>query len=227
MTYNPNVPDLPHMISNDIPEILVNSQQMNIIFGVDHVPLSPSVPTSGYHKQVRFPQVIATPVLSAGQGSVYIKTVAGRTELFYTSSSAETQITSASVSGGLPIWKAGTPGGNGVVQASIFNVGPDVMGNGNGVTTDYGNIIFPNGLEYKWGRVIPTSGDVDGKNFTYPTPFATQTINVQITGIRNSTNSHSIYIGDVGTPDVSANRFTPRSDSGLWTGGFYYFAIGN
>lgn len=226
MTYNPNVPNLPNQVTTDIAAMHTNANQLNVIFGVDHIPYSPPTSTSGWHKQVRFPATISAPSLAAGQGSVYIATVAGRTELMYSSSSATTQITSASASGGLPIWKAGTPGGNGVVLGTPFSAGPFAITNGN--TYDYGRIIFPTGLEFKWGWIVPNGGVVNNKVFEYPVPFPNRTINVQITGIRNSTNSHTIYIGDTGSaPNVTATDFTLISDAGSWDEGFYYYAIGN
>lgn len=225
MVFNPNIPNLNNDVSSDIPAISTNFTVQDALFGLDHFAFDYATTPAfqGLHQQVTFPQVRTTPILSAGQGSVYTKTIAGRTEFCYTSSSAETQITSA----GLPIWKAGTIGGDGTVQGSVFNAGPLAMSNGHGFTSAYGNMLLPTGLEFKWGWVIPTGGAVDGVTFTYPAPFATNTINVQIIPIRNDGYDHLIRIQDAGgLPDVTQNRFTCASDSSGWSTGFYYFAIG-
>ncbi len=207
MTYNPNVPDLPHLISNDIPAMLINSQQINIVFAVDHVPFNPSVTTSGWHKQVRFPATIATPVLAAGQGAVYTKTIAGRTELFYTSSSAETQITSASGSGGLPIWKGGTPGTNGVVALTAAT---------------QGSMTLPNGLIFKWDKVA-TSG-LTSAAVTFSPAFPTAVFNIQLS-IQVGDTSSKRYVIDQSTPPTNTGFTIELSTSAIDF--VYWFAIGN
>src|SRR5215467_10344688 len=64
---------------------------------------------SGKHLQVQLPVSAADPTLAAGDGCVYTKTVAGRTELFYKDSSgAVIQLTSAGTIDATPTFPSGT-----------------------------------------------------------------------------------------------------------------------
>jgi len=227
MTYNPLIPGPNDVLSQSQSDIQDNFSQLNTLYDLDHFAFDDTTPSfRGLHKYLSFPFSQPTnPSLGSLAAILFPRTKTGSPELFFKNSTDYTQITS----GALPIWKGGTPTDTGVVGGTNFNAGPYVMGNGHGSVYNYGNIILPTGLEFKWGWVIPTAGAVNNLNFTYPTPFATQTINVQIIPIRNDGHDHSITIqSDIsGAPDVSANRFTLSSDSSGWAVGFYYFAIGN
>lgn len=83
MPYNPNIPQ-----ANDDPrisqgELLQNFQQINTDFAVNHTSLTASG-QNGYHTKVFFADPLgADPNLAAPESSLYTKTIAGLTELFF------------------------------------------------------------------------------------------------------------------------------------------------
>ena len=83
MPYHPNIP-----LSTDNPtqsqaDLLDNFGSIASQFGTNHVPLTNGT-QQGFHSQVWFAQPLASdPGLSSPQSSVYTKTVAGLTQLFF------------------------------------------------------------------------------------------------------------------------------------------------
>ena len=83
MTYNPNIPQSTDRPSDSQSQILANFTALNTIFGKDHVEFNAST-DEGEHKKVTLHEpVVADPNLPDPYGSIYTKTVAGDSELFF------------------------------------------------------------------------------------------------------------------------------------------------
>jgi len=82
MTFNPNVPLLTDRPANSVSDFQQNWNKLNNDFNVDHIQFTATT-GNGEHRKVTFNSVIADPGLAAPKASLYIKTVAGDSELFY------------------------------------------------------------------------------------------------------------------------------------------------
>lgn len=84
-TYNTGVPAAPNNPSNDQPQMLINTQAINAILGVDHVTFNNAA--GGEHKQVTFEaNNIPTPPVTPPV--LFTNTVAGLAQLFFYSGDA-------------------------------------------------------------------------------------------------------------------------------------------
>ena len=81
MTFNPNIPQAGDVPSLSQGQLLTNFTALNTVFGVDH--LAFNAVDGGEHQQVTLNSVIADPGLADPKCSLYIKTVAGDSELFF------------------------------------------------------------------------------------------------------------------------------------------------
>jgi hypothetical protein len=83
MTYNPNVPQSSGRPSDSQAQILANFQQLNTIFNSEHITFNATA-DNGEHKKISFNDILgADPNLPDPKSSLYTKTVAGDSELFY------------------------------------------------------------------------------------------------------------------------------------------------
>ena len=136
-TYNDNIPQPNDPISQSQPPILVNFNQLNSIFGVDHVRYDNATQSQrGRHLKVTFSAPLgADPNLASPLASLYTKTVSGASQLFFQNGPNPGDVVQLTTSSGGVIWKGGS--GSGVVTGNI---------------TQNGSINFPNGLQMRWGR---------------------------------------------------------------------------
>jgi len=81
MSFNPNIPTSTDLPSQSQGQLLANFTALNTIFAVDH--LAFNAVDGGEHQQVTFNSVVADPGLADPKCSLYIKTIAGDSELFF------------------------------------------------------------------------------------------------------------------------------------------------
>lgn len=83
MTYNPSIPQPTDRMSDSQAQLLANFTQLNTIFDAEHITFN-SATDNGEHKKITMNAPLgADPGLSDPKASVYTKTVAGDSELFY------------------------------------------------------------------------------------------------------------------------------------------------
>lgn len=80
--FDPSVPQSGDRPSNSQAQLLNNFTQLNTVFDVDHVTFNAAT-GRGEHNKVTLNSVIADPGLADPKCSLYIKTVAGDSELFF------------------------------------------------------------------------------------------------------------------------------------------------
>ena len=85
MTFQPNVPLAGDLISQSQADLNTNFTQINTVFGIDHVEFDDgTVGDRGTHKQITINNVLgADPGLASPIASLYTKTTAGVSELFF------------------------------------------------------------------------------------------------------------------------------------------------
>lgn len=126
MTYSPNIPQATDVPSQSQGQLLTNFTALNTVFAVDH--LAFNAVDGGEHQQVTFNSVIADPNLAAPKCSLYIKTVAGSSQLFFENVMAAVN-----------------------VQRQITNLTITTVGTNNGVRTAAG-------LVFNWGTGVCVGG---------------------------------------------------------------------
>lgn len=105
MPYNPNIPQASDDPRNSQGELLQNFQQINSDYAVNHTSLTASG-QNGYHTKIFFADPLgADPNLVAPESSLYTKTVAGLTELFFQNGALASNVKQLT---NLPITTAGT-----------------------------------------------------------------------------------------------------------------------
>lgn len=83
MSYNPNIPQPTDRPSASQAQLLANFQQLNTIFDAEHITFN-ATDDNGEHKKISLNAPLgADPNLPDPKASVYTKTVAGDSELFY------------------------------------------------------------------------------------------------------------------------------------------------
>lgn len=173
ITYIPDIPDGPHNPSDDQPDMKTNTNNINAIIGVDHVPFN--VNQSGYHKVIRFQNQLANPTPN-GFGQLYTRTRNSDNQLFYeTSSGTVFQITStpSAITDGYTFLPGGIlmqwgivpfPGGSGGVTFNIpfpsgnppFVIQLTVLSSSDNRPCSVNNSILPSSTSF--GYLINTSG---------------------------------------------------------------------
>ncbi len=87
MTYDPNQPNPNDDLDVSQPKLLLNSQQLDIVFGVNHFKFSDLSGNAGKHTFVELVGVSVDPVAGSGENVLFSKSVAGKTQMFYRRSS--------------------------------------------------------------------------------------------------------------------------------------------
>ncbi len=80
MTYDANIPAGGDLLRISQGQIQQNFQQLNAIFGQDHEDFTNS---TGRHKKITFANVITDPNLASPLASLFTKTIAGKSHLFF------------------------------------------------------------------------------------------------------------------------------------------------
>jgi len=127
-------------------QLLENFSQLDIQFGTagDHVAFTAGA-DNGLHKQVRFNGIIADPGLADPRASLYLKTIAGNSELFF-----ENFNVGAAVN----------------VQRQMTNLTITSVGTDRSITTPWGIIIkFGRSFGMVAGQTVTYAGGVFPNNF--------------------------------------------------------------
>ena len=82
MSFDPNIPQATDRPSASQADLLNNFTQLNTVFDVDHVTFN-AASDRGEHNKITLNSTIADPGLADPKCSLYIKTVAGDSELFF------------------------------------------------------------------------------------------------------------------------------------------------
>lgn len=199
--YQPNIPTGTVKLLQDYLNLQGNFQQLNIAYGVNHVPFSdtsgvPPGGISGVHKFVQMP-VQTVPTIQGGQGAIYTNT-AGQSQLFYTSDSLpsnnlEYQLTRA-------------------IDAShsLFST---FVNNYNAVGTAYtgGWTFLPGGLLLQYGLYNAGVGGLAGAGtIMFPVsftsiPYIVQPVLIAKVGGTGSVHSVSVISGTITTTEFQWN----------------------
>jgi len=91
-----------------------------------------------------------------------------------------------------------------------------------GAATQNSYTFLPNGLLMQWMYVATP---VDNTAYNYPIPFPNAVFSIQITPVRNSNTTNSIFVKDVPDPQTTLNSVTIRSSSANFAG-MFVLAIG-
>jgi hypothetical protein len=204
VTYNLAIPNGPNNPSADQPLMQTNTNSINTLIGVDHVPFNTTTaPTAqgGYHTIIHQPVQGASPTPLAGMTQLY--------SLSYTP----------------PVTGGGTPG----TQLFMTNNGGTIQMTGAHLVAN-GGFAWCNGLLTEWGVVnttFPTpTGTVtfQAANPGVSIPFPTACFNVQITMKGTSGTANLVQVTSI-SPTGFGWQFTGPSSTSYT--GFYWFAVGN
>ncbi len=199
--YNIDIPDGPNNPSQDQPKMKTNTNSLKSLIEIDHVGFGNN--QGGYHKIVRLIAQIADPVLVAGTGQLYSKTVLGDQQLFYESG---TGIITQLTSGVIPV--IGTAGTTSLSSGLIMKWGflDGTHGGDNHFNGgDAGLINFPVAFPNACFNVFASAA------FTNGNP-------------PSATNTGTVAINSALTPALFGWSFA--SSSGSYTR-FYWWALGN
>lgn len=132
MSYNASIPQPGDLLSASQGQLLVNFDQINQKFGIDHYGLDPATANDGKHKKVTLPEQSSAPTTGADEGAVYTKDVSGVTQLFYRPSNNGTEV---QLSGGSTGWTPGTNSGTLLFGGLRINFGSALVPLGPGIGT--------------------------------------------------------------------------------------------
>lgn len=148
----------------------------------------------GKHKFVVMPVQSAAPTTAAGEAATYTKDVAGKSQVFFIRDAV-----------------AGT-------ECALTS---GDTSNANFAAVTNGWTFLPGALFFQYGtKVAPGNG---AGSVTFPLAFPTACYNVQITGLRNSSNVDQIYVTSKSTTGFSYITTT----NGAGFASFDWTAIGN
>ncbi len=209
--YNPNIPNAGDNISDSQPQIKINFQQLENIFGNDHFTWDDATTSQrGQHQQVNFPvPLVADPSTNTNRGTLYTKADVN-------DSSARPQMFYQNINGV-----------NNVQQ--MTNRFKDTGINGYWMMP-LGSPNFPS-LIFMWGK--EASGVQGNNNVTFNTManytpvtvgFPNAVLNIQVQVI--SSNNANPTAKSATVANIATTGFTAVLTENA-TGGFYWFAIGN
>ena len=93
MTFNPNIPQSTDQPSQSQSQFLTNFQQVNTVFGANHVSLvDATVANRGKHNIVVMPQQASGPATTSTEGALYTKDLGGSPNLYWRRKSSGSQI---------------------------------------------------------------------------------------------------------------------------------------
>ncbi len=196
MSYNPNIPAATDIISQSQGQIQTNFEQANDIFGVNHVPFSPTSSTQGYHAYLNFPAAVSPPSRGAGVSVLYPNTDAfGNVQLYYKNAG----------NSGWPI------------------TGP--YGSSSNSTSFNGFVYVPGKIIINYGYYFPNSGSITFPvTWTFQQAYTNAPPYVMAIGARNNGTTSVISVG-TGSNAPTTTTATFTSAGGGYTG-IYWLAIG-
>jgi len=210
-TYQPNIPIGSVPFDQDYLNLQGNFQQLNIAYGVDHVPFSNTSGTppggqSGLHQVIH---MLANSTLAGNPPNNYPivpPTAVGLTGELFTSQSND---------GYNPDEILWYQSGGGRLSQLTSNITPLVSGNG--------YTYLPGGIIYQWGSFNATS--ITTFAVTFPIAFAKNLFNLQVTIQQNSNSTIRNSIANSPAPSKTGFTWTGTNSSDLIK--VYWVAIGN
>ena len=217
-TYNPNVPTGTVELDQDYLNLQANFQQLNIAYGVDHVPFSDTSGTfpsgiTGIHTAIHL-----NPVSTTATNPPNNQPING-----YTATLGYGQLFSAEINDGFSTDEAlyYLTGSNKLIQLTR-NVLPTAVSVTNGYTFLAGGIVL------QWGFVAGSSAN------TIPVLFVTANINfpnncfnVNVIPERAASSPGNDFSTVIVTGSVSATGFTIGNVGSHTMAGWYWQALGN
>lgn len=70
MTYDPNIPQAADLLSVSQNDLLINFQQLNVVYGTEHFAFDDGTPNATQHRRITMPS-IAAPASAAGVGTMW------------------------------------------------------------------------------------------------------------------------------------------------------------
>lgn len=204
--FNPAVPTGTIELDEDYINLQNNFQQLSTSFQVNHVRLEDNSTSNGAHTFVEMrDQAGLPPALKAGEGTLYTKTAATVTDLWYTpdNSTNEYQLTRTS---GANIAKFGTGLAYGTPPATFTQKG--------------GWTFLPGGLLLQYGFFSKTGALGNSGTIQFPINFTGVPFSVTTSLVRPASGNQSLTVG---IPTNS--QFTFKSSS-TESDGVYWQAIG-
>lgn len=206
--YQPNVPTGTVKLLQDYLNLQGNFQQLDIAYGINHVPFSdtsgvPPGGISGIHKFVQMP-IQANPTIQAGQGAVYTNT-SGQSQLFYTSDTGNKayQLTRA-------------------IDLSFAKFSTNSNYDGAHPTLKGGWTFLPGGMLLQYGILpSPTNNAV----ITFPVSYtnATNVFSITLGNVRADTTDKMISIKD---GSITATQFQVILSGSSLPTNLYWMALG-
>jgi hypothetical protein len=200
MVFNPQIPKPSDLLSNSQGDLLSNNGFLNASFSRNHVPLNIAT-NNGKHTFIELPVLSAipnpTPPLSAGQGTLYTKTVT-QSQIFFTpgTSGNEYQLTR-------------------VITASFGSF-----------STNPGWSFLPGGLLIQWGTMILLANN-SLTTVSFPVPFvnAANVFSIQLTKVTTDNSSTGQEVR-VSSGSVTGSQFQISQSSSSSSNQVYWMAIG-
>ena len=205
--YNPAIPTGIVNLDDDYKNIQNNFSQLDTSFGINHFPFSENTVKNGKHTYINMVDNVAIPsgvnVLVANEGTLYTKTTAAITDMFYTPDASlnEYQMTR-------------TDAANFATFATDTNYAPVVA------TRIGGWTFLPGGLILQYGNMTETAANTaGGTEVIFPIPFTS--FLGSVTATRRQNNSSTSY----GIISQSLTKFNFTSNGGS-NQPFFWVAIG-
>ncbi len=170
MSFTPNIPQIGQSLGNSRPQILNNMAVLRSTIATNHYDVNDA--KAGKHKYVEMPVLsVIPPGLAASEGTLYVKSVSSRRELFYTNDTS----------------------GNEWQLTSLSNSNFATFG------TDPGWTFLPGGLLMQWGTETCASGTTvsfsrsfTGAPYTIQCTIFQNTTNRHFVYARTSTSSNFV-----------------------------------
>src|SRR5271169_782369 len=223
-TYQPNIPTGTVPLDQDYLNLQGNFQQINVAYGVDHVPLTnytgvPPGGQSGMHTAIH-----QVPVSTVSSNPPNNQPING-----YTAVTGYNQVISAQINDGINTDTAlfNLTGGN-KLQQLTRNFVPTATFTNTPATTGSGYTFLPGGLIYQFGLYDAGSGGVAASGtITFPLPFPGNIFNIQLQMISKSGGTSSDHTLYVQLDKITKTNFLWQIDTATSAvTGIYWTAIG-
>lgn len=170
MTFDPAIPQPNDRLSESQQDLLENFQQLNTVFGVNHVAFNDNSSNKGKHKFVTYIEQASDPTGSDQQMTVFAKDQGGDTELYAVTPTTTFQMTKdGSLYTGLIPFAAVNFNSTGVIQGTALNVSSVSLAS-NTYTINFTNAAVDNNyffdIQAMANNSLPVLGQVlNGSNY--------------------------------------------------------------
>lgn len=206
--YQPNIPTGTVNLDQDYLNLQGNFQQLDIAYGVDHVPFSntsgnPPTGQSGMHTVIHFLSNSTTASNPPNNYPIVPPTAVGLTGELFTTQSNDGYNTDEI------LWYQS---GGGRLSQLTSNFVP--------VSSTNGYTYLPGGILFQWMTV---ANPVINVTYNFPRAFASSCYNISLTPIVNNNGTFRLYVK---TGSVTTTGFQVQATAGGGLTGMYVTAIG-